>query len=388
MRRLLGWVAIASLVCCARRVEPTSPPPKSSAQVGVRPQLDAGVATVDRCTKDTPCAARVVVGGDVTLGYHYEEYFDDQVRQGKGRDEMFAYGFREVARATQGADLFVVNLECPFTDRGEKIPKNFNFRARPELVNALLAGKVDAVSLANNHAMDYGEIGLLDTLETLDRARIPHFGAGRNLTEARRPLLLERNGVRFAFLGYFFLGERNLEPPQVIATEGTPGVAGHHSDVAVMEAMVREDVARAKHDADVVIPFFHWGREGMLTPEPYQVQLGHAAIEAGAAMVLGSHPHVLQGLELHKASPIAYSLGNFVFGGNWNPKDKDSALLDLRFSPAGVISTKVWPLRTDRYPELPVQPILVEGEAAAAVMKKLSDASATFVTPLPLSPAP
>ncbi|HME92309.1 MAG TPA: CapA family protein, partial [Myxococcaceae bacterium] len=110
----------------------------------------------------------LVAGGDVTLGYHFEEYFDEQVSKGRTREEMFAYGFREVRSAAQSADLFVVNLECPFTSRGEKIPKNFNFRARPELVSALVAGGVGAVSLANNHMMDYGALGLLDTLSTLD----------------------------------------------------------------------------------------------------------------------------------------------------------------------------------------------------------------------------
>src|SRR5579871_2493625 len=92
----------------------------------------------------------LVVGGDVTLGFHYEEYFDQQVEKGKTRDEMFAWGFQNVKALAEGADLFVVNLECPFTARGEKIAKNFNFRARPELIAALLSGGVGAVSIANN----------------------------------------------------------------------------------------------------------------------------------------------------------------------------------------------------------------------------------------------
>ncbi|RKH01690.1 CapA family protein, partial [Corallococcus sp. CA053C] len=317
----------------------------------------------------------LVVGGDVTVGHHYQTYFDEQVGKGRSRDEMFAYGFREVKPFATSGDLFVVNLECPYTDSEEKLPKNFNFRARPELVNVLTAGGVGVVSLANNHMMDYGAQGLLDTLTTLEAARIPFFGAGRNLAEARRPAIVTAGGLRIAFLGYFFLGTRNIEPPQVYATETTPGVAGHFSDVEEMERMLREDITAAKAQADLVLPFFHWGIEGNTTPEPYQVRLAHAAIDAGAAGVLGSHPHVLQSMELYRGAPVLYSLGNFVFGGNWNPRDKRSVLWRARFSTAGYLSSDVLPLRTDRYPEFPVQPVPVTGAEAEGVMTLLRTAS-------------
>ncbi|TSC23328.1 CapA family protein [Corallococcus sp. Z5C101001] len=325
-----------------------------------------------------PAPARpvtLVVGGDVTVGYHYEEYFDAQVAQGRSREEMFAYGLREVMPIVDSGDLFVVNLECPYTDSTQKLPKNFNFKARPELVNVLTAGRVGVVSLANNHMMDYGAQGLLDTLTALEAARIPYFGAGRTLAEARRPALLDVGGQRIAFLGYFFLGSRNIEPPQVYATDTTPGVAGHFSDVEVMERMLREDIAAAKARADLVLPFFHWGIEGNTTPEPYQVRLAHAAIDAGAAGVLGSHPHVLQSMELYRGRPVLYSLGNFVFGGNWNPRDKRSVLWRARFDSTGYLSSDVLPLRTDRYPEFPVQPVPVTGAEAEGVMTLLRTAS-------------
>lgn len=326
----------------------------------------------------------LVAGGDVTLGYHFEEYFDQQLSKGVSREEMLAYGFREVRSAVRGADLFVVNLECPFTGRGEKLAKNFNFRARPELVAALLSGGVGAVSLANNHLMDYGPLGLLDTLDTLDRAGVPHFGAGRTLAEARRPAILERHGLRIALLGYFFLGEHNIEPPEIIASEERPGVAGHYSSVTAVEAMLRQDVAAARSQADLVIPFFHWGREGSHTPEPYQLRLGHAAIEAGAAAVLGSHPHVLQGMELYRGRPIVYSLGNFVFGGHWDPKNKESALFKARFSQTGYLVSEIIPLQIDRYPQFPMQPVVLTGRSAAQVLEHLAQYSQGFGQPLPV----
>lgn len=309
----------------------------------------------------------LLFSGDVTLGFHYEEYVNEQIAKGKSRDAMLGWGFDQVRDVTRGADLFVVNLECPFTARGEKVPKNFNFRADPALVAALESGGVDVVSLANNHLMDYGEVGLVDTLSTLDTAHIAHFGAGRSLAAAREPAIVTVKGTRFAFLGYFFLGDRNIEPPEVIATEATPGVAGHHSDLAQIKAWVREDIAAAKARADVVIPFFHWGREGKSQPEPYQVELAHTAVEAGASAVLGSHPHVLQGLETYRGVPIAYSLGNFVFGGNWNPGDKRTALLQLQFKGSKLQGQKVYPAFSDRYPEVPVQPYFAEGDAGVEV---------------------
>jgi poly-gamma-glutamate synthesis protein (capsule biosynthesis protein) len=169
----------------------------------------------------------------------------------------------------------------------------------------------------------------------------------------------------------------------VIATETTPGVAGHHSDLAVMQRKLEEDIALAKTQADLVIPFFHWGKEGMHSPEPYQVQLAHAAIDAGAAAVIGSHPHVLQGMELYKNAPVLYSLGNFVFGGNWDPKDKETALVQARFSAAGFLSARVVPARSDRFPQVPVQPYPATGDEAELVMRHLADYSKAFGQPLP-----
>ncbi|QSQ14460.1 CapA family protein [Myxococcus landrumensis] len=373
---------------CHPRPATVTDAPSPTPSAPIQAPEDAGTPTPGPLASPEDAGAPVrpitlLVGGDVTLGHNHQKWFDEQVAKGRSREELLAYGFKEVRALGDASDLFVVNLECPFTEGGEKLAKNFNFRARPELVGALLAGGVDAVSLANNHLMDYGAQGLVDTLVTLEAARIPYFGAGRNLAEARKPAVITVGGVRVALLGYFFLGERNIEPPEVYATETTPGVAGHFSDVDVMERMLREDILAAKHQADVVLPFFHWGREGTYVPEPYQVRLAHAAIDAGAAGVLGSHPHVLQAMELHRGAPVVYSLGNFVFGGNWNPRDKRGALWKGRFGPGGYLSSEVFPLRTDRFPELPFQPVPVTGEAAEEVFRLLVNSSATMERLLP-----
>jgi hypothetical protein len=365
---LLTLVLTLVAAACAPRPATAPPAPPTPTAAQARPPARPGPGGPAR-------PVTLLVGGDVTVGFHFEEYFDDQLALGRSREELYAYGFAQLRPVIDAADLFLVNLECPFTEQGDKLPKNFNFRARPELVNALVAGGVDVVSLANNHMMDYGAQGLLDTLMTLEQARIPYFGAGRTMAEARRPAFVTVAGTRFALLGYFFLGERNIEPVEVYATETTPGVAGHPSDVAVMEQMLRADVAAARAKADVVLPFFHWGREGTYVPEQYQVRLARAALEAGAAGVLGSHPHVLQAMELMGGAPVVYSLGNLVFGGNWSPRDKRGALYRARFGPGGYLGSEVLALQTDRYPERPMQPLLVEGLAADAVLRHVAFAT-------------
>src|SRR5689334_3117795 len=152
-----------------------------------------------------PRPITLVVGGDVTLGAHYEEWVDALRAKGQSGPAVDGWGFSEVKPLFAGADLVLVNLECPFTGRGEPIPKNFNFRARPSTVSVLIDAGVRAVSLANNHLMDFGPDGVADTIATLDAAGIAHFGAGANLAEARRPAIVEVGGLKIAFLGYLIL---------------------------------------------------------------------------------------------------------------------------------------------------------------------------------------
>lgn len=349
-----------------------------------------------------PAPVTVLFSGDVTLGFHYELYVDELVAKGTPKDEALVWGFKEVRALTTRADVFVVNLECPLTERGEKLPKNFNFRARPELVAALLSGGVDVASLANNHLMDFGPEGVADTINLLDTHRIAHFGAGATAAAARAPALVEVKGVRFAFLGYFFLGDRNIDPVVAVARGEQPGVAGVHSNARLCEdggapegtvcrlddavrrlqELVESDVRAAKQQADHVIPFFHWGREAKAEIEPYQALLARAAIDAGASAVVGSHPHVLQGMELYRGAPIVYSLGNFVFGGNLNPKDKRTALVELSFTRDAFKGARVIPATSDAYPERVVQPALARGDEAEAVLKHLREISKGFEQPL------
>jgi poly-gamma-glutamate capsule biosynthesis protein CapA/YwtB (metallophosphatase superfamily) len=214
--------------------------------------------------------------------------------------EGVAYPFARVLPLFEGADLLIGNLEGAFTDRGVAQEKTYTFRAPPALAPVLSEAGFDAVSLANNHSYDFGEVGLLDTLDALDGVGVASFGAGRDATEAYEARLLEVRGTRIALLGF---NDRGGSQP---AGPGVPGVATPSAEmVAAVEA--------AGAAADHVIVMFHWGSEYTQEVTARQRELAHAAIDAGAEVVLGSHPHVLQRVERYRGGVIAYSLGNFVF---------------------------------------------------------------------------
>jgi poly-gamma-glutamate synthesis protein (capsule biosynthesis protein) len=199
------------------------------------------------------------------------------------------------------ADFTVGNLECVLGDGGKQLLKSYTFRGADDSPR-FLRRYFSALCVANNHSLDFGPDGLVESLNVLARERIPQFGGGRTLAEARRPLVLEKHGIRIALLGCNgFQAEKSAAGPT------TPGVA------PLGEADICADITAAKTAADFVVPFVHWGPE--LHPQPREADrdLARAMIDAGAAAVIGGHPHVTQTVDLHAAAPIVYSLGNFVF---------------------------------------------------------------------------
>jgi poly-gamma-glutamate capsule biosynthesis protein CapA/YwtB (metallophosphatase superfamily) len=231
------------------------------------------------------------------------------------------------------ADLVVANLECTISTRGTKWPKTFNFRAPLAAADSLAAAGVDAVTLANNHALDYGRDAFGDTLTLLDKAKVGYFGGGANLGAARAPLIIERNGLRIAFLGYVlpFSGRPAFNTRQWAATSTTAGLALGTPDV------VTADVTAARKQADVVVVMVHGGVEYRHKPNKAQRNFDRAAIGAGAALVIGAHPHVLQGYVYESQTLIAYSTGNFVFD-YFTGEPNYSAILDVTLSANGVES--------------------------------------------------
>lgn len=259
-----------------------------------------------------------------------------RVMEEKGVD----YPLGGVAGALR-ADLVFANLEGPLSGRGFPAPKHYTFRAAPRAVDALRAGGVNVVSLANNHALDYGREALLDTVDRLRQAGIPAVGAGRNAAEAARPVFVERRGVRVAFLAF-----TTLPPEGMVYDPARPEVALARSPETVAAA-----VRAAAGQAHVVIVSFHWGEEFARQPTALQRSLAHAAVDAGASLVLGHHPHVLQPVEEYRGATIAYSLGNFVFDQH-RPDTLPSAILRARLTRRGVREVTFLPARSGERPEL------------------------------------
>jgi poly-gamma-glutamate synthesis protein (capsule biosynthesis protein) len=328
-------------------------------------------------------AVTLAVGGDTTLAYNLEAHFDEQVATGVPREQLYPLYFAGIREVMAGADLAVVNLECALAERGEKLPKNFNFRGRRELVEILRQGSVDVVTLANNHTMDYGREGLEDTLATLDGAGIARFGAGLDLAAAREPLVIERNGLRLGFLGYYFqVADDMFEPEAMYARPDRAGVAGCYTDLECMKAMLREDVPALVSRVDAAILYFHWGKEGRYEVRQYQADLAHLAVDLGARAVLGAHPHRLQATEVYRGAPVLYSLGNFVYGGIKDPPDTLTAIARLRVDRRAVTADLV-PVRYTLWPDKPFQPVVLEGAEYEAAMRRIAALSSGWPEPLP-----
>ncbi|MCZ6832315.1 MAG: CapA family protein [Acidobacteria bacterium] len=309
----------------------------------------------------------LLAGGDVTLGYHLPEFQDELMARGMSATESAAYPFARIAAITRAADLFLVNLEGTLTTQGQPVEKSFNFKAEPQDVAILQTAGVDVVSLANNHALDYSAEGLRQTRATLLRAGIAAFGAGRDLAEARRPAILERNGVRVGFLGYLFMGDHTIEPEVIYAGPGRAGAAGTHKDLPTLLHWIREDVTALRPRVDLLVVVFHGGRESSNLIEPYQRQVAETAVAAGADLLVGHHPHTLQGLEQIAGATVAYSLGNLMFAGNWNPRRKEAALLELTWKEASRTRVRILPLAVDNLPAEPFQPRFLPEDQAARV---------------------
>lgn len=237
----------------------------------------------------------------------------------------------------RGADIFMLNNEFTYTLRGEPTPeKQFTFRAFPADVSFLNDIGTDIVTLANNHAYDYGEISLIDSMDTLKNAGIAYAGAGYNIDEASSPVYFVNDDVRIAIIASTQI-ERMPSPDTKGATTDAPGVF-RSMDLAELTAAIKE----AKEVSDYVIVFTHWGTEGAAEPDWSQNEQAPLIAEAGADLIIGAHPHVLQKIAWQGDTPVFYSLGNYLFNSKTldtclaeiNLDSSDGNLLSVRFIPA------------------------------------------------------
>jgi poly-gamma-glutamate synthesis protein (capsule biosynthesis protein) len=318
--------------------------------------------------------------GDVTLGAHFAELLAREQKAGRlDRAAALGYGMAAVKHVLAAADLTIANLEGTFAVKSPRAATGFAFQAAPALAPVLVDGGIDVVSLGNNHVMDFGPGGVLETLAALDAVGIGWSGAGRDAAEARRPWIATVRGLRLGFLSYQVTGPHDVDRPPTGKTfrAAWPTVARCPFDYPCIRDLVQADLAVLAGQVDVPIVSFHWGDEHVYEPARYQIALGHHAVECGARVVLGSHPHVLQGVERHRDGVIFYSLGNFLFGGNPDPRDRDSLIARLTLGREGVRAVALLPVRTtDR--RAPFQPTFLAEPDRSRVLDAVARRSRAF----------
>jgi poly-gamma-glutamate capsule biosynthesis protein CapA/YwtB (metallophosphatase superfamily) len=262
-----------------------------------------------------------------------------------------------IARTLRAADLTMVNLESAITERGTPQPKDFRFRTSAAALDVLDAAGVDVVSLANNHAIDYGQVGLRDTLRAKRNSPVAVVGIGRNQRTAFEPHRATVRGTRFAF----FAATSRLEPTSTTwpAEPDNPGVA---TTRPVHRAALLEAVRHASTRGEVVVVYLHWGKELQACPTAGQVENAQALSQAGADIVVGSHAHVLLGSGWLGDTYVNYGLGNFLWYHNHQP---DTGVLELRVEDGEVVRDSWTPALIRTYGV----PRLLAGRARAAAVE-------------------
>jgi len=283
--------------------------------------------------------------GDCTLGTDESfSYINSFPYRFKKENEDYGYFFRGVKEVFENDDLTLVNLETTFTKAHKKANKKFCFKGDLSYVNILKEGSVEAVNIANNHIYDYLEQGFNDTLSTLEAAGILYSGEG--------------------YIAYFSI------KGFIVASLGFRGWSISIKD------QVGQEIKKACEKADIVIVSFHWGQERSNYPNAVQRELGRYAIDQGADLVAGHHPHVIQGIEKYKGRYIVYSLANFCFGGNRNPSDKDTFIFQNCFTFNGDelknVKGMIIPCQVSSLKEVnDYQPTILEGKEKERVLNRI-----------------
>ncbi len=311
--------------------------------------LFAPARTADAKSGDDEVAITISAAGDCTLGVdsRYNNQFNRYYKANNA-----AYFLKRVKSVFSKDDLTIVNMEGTLTTSTKRAKKKFTFKGPAKYGNILKQGSVEVVNIANNHTKDFGSRGYTQTKKALKKYGIAYSGNG---TIAYKKV----KGVKVAFVGFNTINNK------------------------VSTSAVKRMIKKAKgKGAAIIIASFHWGIEGSKKPNAAQKKLAHTAVNAGATLVLGHHPHVLQGVEKYKGRYIVYSLGNFCFGGNRNPSDKDTMIFQQTFtvSASGEVAkdknAKVIPCSiSGKTTTNTFQPRVLSGSSKKRVMKKMNNMS-------------
>ena len=309
-------------------------------------------------TVSSPVSLTLSVVGDCTLGT--DETFDYDTSLNAYYENYGAdYFLQNVKDIFSADDLTIANFEGTLTDSDEREDKTFAFKAPASYASILTSGSVEAVNTANNHSHDYGEQSFDDTLAALDDAGIVHFGYDETA-------VMDVKGIKVGLVGIYELYD-HLE----------------------REQQLKDNIAKVKADgAQLIVVIFHWGNETETVPDSNQTTLGRIAIDEGADLVCGHHPHVLQGIETYKGRNIVYSLGNFCFGGNSSPSDMDTMIYQQTFTidadgvkkdnVTNIIPCSISSAAYDGYNNY--QPTPAEGDEATRILGKINERSSWIST--------
>lgn len=309
-------------------------------------------------TVSSPVSLTLSVVGDCTLGT--DETFDYDTSLNAYYENYGAdYFLQNVKDIFSTDDLTIANFEGTLTDSDEREDKTFAFKAPASYASILTGGSVEAVNTANNHSHDYGEQSFNDTLAALDDAGIVHFGYDETA-------VMDVKGIKVGLVGIYELYD-HLE----------------------REQQLKDNIAKVKADgAQLIVVIFHWGNETETVPDSNQTTLGRIAIDEGADLVCGHHPHVLQGIETYKGRNIVYSLGNFCFGGNSSPSDMDTMIYQQTFTidadgvkkdnVTNIIPCSISSSAYDGYNNY--QPTPAEGDEATRILGKINERSSWIST--------
>ena len=260
-----------------------------------------------------------------------------------------AYVFEGYGPLMKKSDIVLGNLETSISKRGKPMEdKQFTFRAKPEVLKVLRENNFSAVSIANNHVLDFGTDAFLDTLDNLKKNEILYAGGGRNREEAEKGAIIEKNGIKVGFLAF----TKVVPVVDWYAGKNKPGIVGAYK---VHEKEFVKAIQEKKKHCDVLVVSVHWGQEGTTTIRHEEKYIGRCMIDAGADIIMGHHPHVVQGIEIYKDKPIFYSLGNFIFTTSRthiNNKtimanvvvDQDGNVLDIHVIPGTIANGKPTPM--------------------------------------------
>ena len=262
---------------------------------------------------------------DLTISMAGDMMFSGSVEKAVNQYGADGY-FAEFTPIMRNSDLMIGNLETCLSDIGQPVAdKQYTFRGSPQMARFLKMNNVTLVSIANNHSMDYGREAFLDMLDNLERNGIRYGGGGRNRKQAESLVLIEKKGMKIGFAAF----SRVVPHVDWYAGDNTPGITGAYK---VQEASVLKRISDYRKQCDILIVSVHWGKEGSNIPRKQEMELAHKLVDAGADVVMGHHPHVVQGIEMYKGSPIFYSLGNFAFTSSKSQIANKTMLVTLKFN--------------------------------------------------------